>query len=209
MPRPNSRQQIVDAAIRLMAEGGAEALTASALAEAAGVSKANLFHHFASLDDIVLVAFEQFIMGMQSVTGVPPASLRQWLIELGAEAADTIAQQATLSGAYFAFASRAQSDPRLRARLEELATMAENAFVEIIGQLAPGMDASAPGHWRRCLCLPAMGWSSTAPCFRAASRPRTRDGRRLSISSHQRRNNNESHHLRSRHCWARGRFVAA
>jgi AcrR family transcriptional regulator len=58
MVRSSSRQSIVQAATALMSAGGPDALTASALAEAAGVSKATLFHHFESLDDIVLEAFE-------------------------------------------------------------------------------------------------------------------------------------------------------
>ncbi|MEO8757825.1 MAG: helix-turn-helix domain-containing protein [Devosia sp.] len=142
MTRPNSRQQIVDAAIRLMAEGGAEALTASALAGTVGVSKANLFHHFETMDDIVLAAFEQFVMGMVMTSGPPPATLRAWLVDMGAEATASIEDVPKLTGAYFAFVSRAQSDARLKARLTEIVVGAEAAFFDIIGGLRPAMSGA-------------------------------------------------------------------
>jgi AcrR family transcriptional regulator len=138
--KPGRKQDIIDAATRLMAEGGAEALTASALARAAGVSKANLFHHFQSLDDIVLASFESFFMGLESLAGPLPGSLRAWLLGIGAEASQAVADQPQLGGAYLAFLSRAKSDARLRARLQEIAAAAEAGFVEIIGRLSPEMS---------------------------------------------------------------------
>jgi AcrR family transcriptional regulator len=135
--RESRRQWIVEAAIGLMARGGPEALTASALAQAAGVSKANLFHHFATLDDIVLEAFEQFVAGLQSLKGPPPASLRDWLLGLGAEAAASMAEAPPLSRAYFAFVARALSDARLRQRSAEIADMAAVGFGQMIRIFRP------------------------------------------------------------------------
>jgi len=135
--KPSRKQDIVDAAIRLMAEGGPEALTASALAKAAGISKATLFHHFASLDDIVLASFDRYMMSLQSVSGPLPGSLRDWLLALGAEAAQSVARDTQLANAYFGFVMRSKSEPRLRARLAEIAAGAETAFYEIIRQLEP------------------------------------------------------------------------
>jgi len=137
--RPSRKQHIVDAAIRLMAEGGPEALTASALAKAAGISKATLFHHFGSLDDIVLASFDRYMMSLQSVSGPLPASLREWLLALGAEAAESVARDTQLANAYFGFVMRAKTEPRLRARLAGIAAGAETAFYDIIRQLAPAL----------------------------------------------------------------------
>jgi AcrR family transcriptional regulator len=140
--RRSRKSDIVDAAIRLMAAGGSEALTASALARAAGVSKANLFHHFASLDDIVLAAFESFFMGLDSLAGPLPATLRAWLLGVGAEAGQVAGDQPQLGGAYLAFLSRAKSEPRLRARVKQIAEGAEAALAQIIATLAPQMDGA-------------------------------------------------------------------
>lgn len=139
MGRTNSRDQIVAAAVAVMAAGGAEALTAAALAQAAGVSKATLFHHFDSLDDIVLAAFEHFLMGMQSLVGPSPESLRGWLVGLGKDAEGAVPEGSRLAAAYFAFAVRAQSDPRLRARLLAVIEEVEAAFVTIARGLDPSL----------------------------------------------------------------------
>lgn len=137
MARASSRQTIIDAAIELMSRGGPEALTASALADAAGVSKATLFHHFQALDDIVLEAFEQFIMGLESVRGTPPVTLRAWLLALGSDTTMAVDEAPRLNRAYFAFVSRAQSDPRLRQRLEEIVSGVVEAFAQSIGHYRP------------------------------------------------------------------------
>lgn len=137
----NRKQEIAEAAIRLMSEGGAEALTASALARAAGISKANIFHHFPTLDDVVLAAFEQFIMSLESMNGPLPGSLRDWLLGLGTETVTAMADKGQLGGAYLAFLSRAKSDARLRQRLKQIAEGAEAAFAQIIATLSPQMSA--------------------------------------------------------------------
>jgi AcrR family transcriptional regulator len=137
MVRTTKRQEIIEAAVRLMAEGGPEALTASALAAAAGVSKANLFHHFGTLDAVVLAAFEQFFLGLASVRGTPPRSLRDWLIGLGAETATSMSEAPPLSRAYFAFVARAMSDATLRRRIGEIVEMADDAFGGTIRAFRP------------------------------------------------------------------------
>ena len=137
MVRTGKKQDIVAAAVTLLATEGPAALTASALAAAARVSKANLFHHFESLDDIVLAAFEDFILGMESLRGAPPPTLREWLEALMAEATQSVAAQPRLSGAYLGFVSRARSEPRLRARLEAVVAEVAAAFAAILRGYLP------------------------------------------------------------------------
>jgi len=139
MARTGRKQEIVAAAVALMAAGGSEALTASALAAAAGVSKANLFHHFESLDDIVLAAFEDFILGMAGLSAPPAGDFRGWLEALVAEAAESMSAAPKLSGAYLGFVTRARSEPRLRARLEEVVGGIDAAFREIVRGFRPDL----------------------------------------------------------------------
>lgn len=136
--REGKKPEIVAAAIRLLGVEGAAGLTAAALAHEAGVSKANLFHHFESLDDIVIVAFEKFMLEMASMTPAPGTSLRGWLLNLGGETVDLIEQRGGEAGAYMAFMARAQSDARLRGKFEAVLVMAEDAFVGVLKMLAPG-----------------------------------------------------------------------
>lgn len=140
MMRVGKKREIVEAAVRLMAQGGPEAPTASALAAACGMSKANLFHHFESLDDVVLAAFEDFILGMESLRGPPKGSLREWLNGLMAEATASVASAPHLAGAYLAFVARARSDARLRVRIEQVVNEVEAAFAGIIASYRPRLD---------------------------------------------------------------------
>ncbi len=55
-----TRAAILKATLRLLGRAGPDAFSASTLAKAAGVSKATLFHHFSSIEEIPLAAFEQF-----------------------------------------------------------------------------------------------------------------------------------------------------
>jgi len=56
---PDRRSQIVDAAMRLIPERGLRSVTMEQIAEAAGVSPATIYWHFASKDDLVLAVAEQ------------------------------------------------------------------------------------------------------------------------------------------------------
>ena len=143
MRKPNKRQDIVEAAIGLLAEGGGEALTASSLAERAGVSKANVFHHFARLDDIVLEAFEAFLIGMPSMQPPPGMALRDWLMALGADTAASMDADPALSGAYFGFVAKARTDAQLREKLAELALRVRGQFEAALVELAPDRFSEA------------------------------------------------------------------
>ena len=65
-----TRARILRAAVELLSRHGPDGFTASALATEAGVSKATVFHHFSTLDDVPVAAFEEVILeGMTRVEG--------------------------------------------------------------------------------------------------------------------------------------------
>ena len=137
MPKAGKRDEIIAAAMRLLAREGAAGLTAASLAREAGVSKANVFHHFETLNAVVLAAFEVFLLGMDNMRPQPGTRLRDWLLALGAETVAQMDDDPALAGAYFAFAARAQSDPDLRQRLAGMVGAAEALFAEALELLAP------------------------------------------------------------------------
>ncbi|MCP8884784.1 TetR family transcriptional regulator [Devosia sp. XJ19-1] len=137
MTKPSKRQDLVAAAIQLLAEGGSEALTAGALAARAGVSKANVFHHFPRLDEIVLEAFELFVMGMPSMQPQSGMDLRSWLQALGRETTASMDTEPDLAAAYFGFVAKARTDAQLNARLAEIAAAARRQFEASLDLLAP------------------------------------------------------------------------
>ncbi len=55
------RRALLDAALRVIADGGVEAVTHRRVAEAAGVSRGTTTYHFDSRDEIVFEAFRHYI----------------------------------------------------------------------------------------------------------------------------------------------------
>jgi len=141
MARASKRDAIVEAAMGVLAAQGPEALTAANVARRAGVSKANLFHHFANLDEVVLAAFEAFLMEMPSMWPENGTTLRAWLLALGADTSAQVGADPALSDAYLAFAARARSTPALRQRLAQIVAGAEAHFDTVLALLAPHIGA--------------------------------------------------------------------
>lgn len=101
-----------------MGREGPERFTASALAREVGVSKATIFHHFGSLDEIPLAALEEvFLEGMMRLED-EDLPLEQFLDGMGREV-DAIAHNEPFLNAYFVFFIKGIFDPRVRHRLAE------------------------------------------------------------------------------------------
>ncbi len=105
--RPGKRDAIIDAALRLLARAGATGFTASALASEAGVSKANIFHHFTSLDAVVLAAFDTAFADIEALAPPQGQTLRDWLLAIGETVLTQAEQQRGLLVIYFVLAGRA------------------------------------------------------------------------------------------------------
>jgi AcrR family transcriptional regulator len=59
MPRPSSKERLLNAAAEVLLSEGAEALTLEAVARQAGVSKGGLFYHFPSKQALVAAMIER------------------------------------------------------------------------------------------------------------------------------------------------------
>lgn len=115
----DTRTKILEAAVELMGREGPDHFTASALAHEVGVSKATLFHHFASLGDIPLAALEEVLADAMTRLEDDRLPLREYLRGLGDEM-EAIAYQERLNAAYFVFFVKGVFDPRLRERMKEI-----------------------------------------------------------------------------------------
>lgn len=75
-----SRTRLIDAATRLLADGGMEAVTIDAVTHTAGVARATLYRHFGTGTELLAAAFERLLPPVAH----PPAqgSLRQRLLTL-------------------------------------------------------------------------------------------------------------------------------
>ena len=112
-----TRKEILDAALTLLGRDGPEAFSAGALAREANVSKATIFHHFASVDEILLAAFDW----RQSLEfdGRQAASARAYLEGLGEQLVRAGQDDPALLNAQAVFFTRAIFDREMNARLSE------------------------------------------------------------------------------------------
>lgn len=86
-----TKEKIMEAAIDILAEEGMTGLSAQKISTKAGVSKANIFHHFGTLDDVLSLIFEQLIeITSKSVRDIEASSLEEFFILIG----DTTIKQA-------------------------------------------------------------------------------------------------------------------
>ncbi|WP_308164518.1 TetR/AcrR family transcriptional regulator [Nonomuraea sediminis] len=83
MPRPSSRERLLDAAGEVLLTQGADALTLEAVAQRAGVSKGGLFYHFptkqALVDGLVRRLTEAFDAALGQAGERPGDYLRAYL----------------------------------------------------------------------------------------------------------------------------------
>jgi AcrR family transcriptional regulator len=139
----DTRTRILRAAVELMGREGPGHFTASALAREVGVSKATLFHHFASLDDIPLAALEEVLMDAMTRLGDDDRPLEEYLEGMGREM-EVIAHDERFLNAYFVFFIKGIFDPRLRQRLAEGGFELHRQVMAALGhRLAPEEDAEA------------------------------------------------------------------
>jgi len=139
----DTRTRILKAAVELMGREGPGHFTASALAREVGVSKATLFHHFASLDDIPLAALEEVFMDAMTRLEDDDLPLKEYLKGMGREM-EVIAHNEPFLNAYFVFFIKGIFDPRLRERLADGGfDLHRQVMAALAHRLAPEEDAEA------------------------------------------------------------------
>jgi AcrR family transcriptional regulator len=136
MPPADTRTAILDAALALIGRAGIAGFSASALAAEVGVSKATLFHHFRSLDEIPLLAFDRMIAGLVAPDLPDEASLAEAVAAFGSGTFAVAEARRDFLRAYFTFVSGAMYDDRLRARLTASLAASTEAVAAL---LAPRM----------------------------------------------------------------------
>lgn len=130
-----TRKGILDAALKVLGRGGPDAFSAGALAREANVSKATVFHHFASVDEILLAAFDW----RQSLEfeGNEPTSARAYLDDLGQQLVRAAEDDPVLLKARAVFVTRAIFDSEMNARLSKGAAEMHRLVVDALRARLP------------------------------------------------------------------------
>ncbi len=137
---PSTRTRILHAAVELMGREGPDRFTASALAREVGMSKATLFHHFDTLDEIPLAALEEiffeFLGEVVGEDGALPDLLDRFAREMRA-----LVDNEGFLRAYFVFFIKGMFDARFRDRLAHGAFEMHRRTVDALApRLAPGQE---------------------------------------------------------------------
>lgn len=136
-----TRSAILDATLRVLGRGGPDSFSASTLAKEAGVSKATLFHHFGSIEDIPLAAFEQFWLQSLAMDTQKLISARDYLEDLGQQVIISAHEHGEFLRAQVVFLTKAVFDSHLRRRLT--ASMVHMHRV-VVQELAARVPKSLP-----------------------------------------------------------------
>ncbi len=138
---PSTRTRILHAAVALMGREGPDRFTASALAREVGMSKATLFHHFDTLDEIPLAALEEIFFEFLGEVASDDPTLADLLGRFAAEMHALVDHEAFLR-TYFVFFVKGMFDERFRDRLSRGAFEMHRRTVRAIApRLRPGEDA--------------------------------------------------------------------
>jgi AcrR family transcriptional regulator len=137
-----TKAAIVHAAIQILGRDGPDGFSAAAIARQAGVSKSNVFHHFARIDEIPLAAFEELGAELYGAAAISGRSMEAWLPALGDATADMVERNRGFLNAYFVFLSKSLFDPKLRARLSLGADAMLEPIAEALRTDRPGADAA-------------------------------------------------------------------
>ena len=127
--------------MELLGRAGPDGFSASALARETGVSKATIFHHFDSLDEIPLEALEGLFIAAMAGTDDPELDLFEYLQTLKDDALEMIQTQRRFFNAYFVFLTKALFDPRVRERFSVGAFMMHDT---LSAALEPRMPPGTP-----------------------------------------------------------------
>ncbi len=132
-----TRIAILEATLRLLGRDGPEAFSASTLAKEAGVSKATLFHHFGSLGEIPLEAFEQFWLQSLTPDTRKLISASDYLEDLGQQVITMAQKRGEFLRAQVVFLTKAIFDPRLSQRLAASAFQMHRVVVQELSVRLP------------------------------------------------------------------------
>src|SRR5271157_920503 len=138
-PARDTRAAIIEAAVSILGQDGPAGLTASSLTRAVGISKATLFHHFRTIDEIPLVALEHLALQLQAFSPVEKKSFKQTIEALGEGTRMLVEQQRDFISAYFVFFGKALFDKRLRQSLANCGAQSRAVITQLVRKNMKGM----------------------------------------------------------------------
>jgi AcrR family transcriptional regulator len=131
-----TRLAIMDATLTALAAHGKTGFSARVIAEHAGVSKATVFHHFATMEDIVVAIFERMIEAAGAPSVVTPGMTLEEFIEARlSQMLEFMAGMTDKTSAYFHLVEILRSNERTAHELETMVGEFQRDIAKCIAEL--------------------------------------------------------------------------
>ena len=128
-----TRKSIVQAAMKIVGEGGYESLTTGVLIKEAGIAKGTLYHHFDSLEDVICAMIEQFSeMIFAEVPIDKYETMEGYLADLGNFCLDHVSSNPALMNLFYGFIPKGFNN-------EKYKTQVFNIFKKATEQVTPAV----------------------------------------------------------------------
>ena len=134
-----TRQRIVEASVSLIATKGLAGVSGATLSQAADVSKATVFHHFPSIDEVPLAALDFIIDGLVAAVEHYDDA-RAFLIQAGRDVLWLTAEGADEALTMNALFTGASQNPELAERMASLSMTNRDRMGQQLAAAAPRAD---------------------------------------------------------------------
>ncbi|MCX7745790.1 MAG: TetR/AcrR family transcriptional regulator [Clostridia bacterium] len=133
-----TRTRILNAAITVIAENGIKEVSAAKLANATGVSKSNIFHHFKSVDEILMgvlyIIFDDLLAPMSQKHG----SLEEFLNAMGQSVFHVPKEYLKIFKAFFSFYHEGMFNSKYQKVLADCTSQITDIICKQLTELTPG-----------------------------------------------------------------------
>lgn len=132
-----TRARILNAAITIIAENGIKEVSAAKLAAATGVSKSNIFHHFKSIDEILIGVLHILFNDLLTPMTLEYQDLEEFLKSIGQSVFHVPEEHLNLFKAFFSFYHEGMFNSEYQKVLASYTGQITELISKQLAQLAP------------------------------------------------------------------------
>lgn len=132
-----TRARILNAAITIIAENGIKEVSAAKLAAATGVSKSNIFHHFKSIDEILISVLHILFNDLLTPMTLEYQDLEEFLKSIGQSIFHVPDEHLNLFKAFFSFYHEGMFNSEYQKVLTSYTGQMTKLISKQLAQLAP------------------------------------------------------------------------
>lgn len=133
-----ARTRIISAAIEIISENGIKELSAAKLAKATAMSKSNIFHHFKSIDEILLEVLNIIFQELLEPLTLEYKNLEEFLNIIGQSSYNVPEEYLKVFKAFFSFYHEGMFNVEYKKTLASCTDQITNLIYKQLKRLSPG-----------------------------------------------------------------------